>query len=42
MIVTSHARAFHVPELSVVIPCFNEVDNVAAIVAAVTREAMPG
>eukprot|EP01037_Dinobryon_pediforme_P010333 gene10333-10399_t len=40
VIVTSHARAFHVPELSVVIPCFNEVDNVAAIVAAVTREAI--
>lgn len=28
-----------VPELSIVIPCFNEVENVAAICAAVTAEA---
>jgi polyisoprenyl-phosphate glycosyltransferase len=27
------------PELSIVIPCFNEIENVAAIVAAVDREA---
>ena len=28
------------PELSVVIPCYNEIENVRAIVAAVTREAV--
>ncbi|UNU43167.1 glycosyltransferase [Sphingopyxis sp. YF1] len=28
------------PELSIVIPCFNEAENVAAIVAAVTAEAV--
>jgi polyisoprenyl-phosphate glycosyltransferase len=27
------------PELSIVIPCYNEIDNVRGIVAAVTREA---
>ena len=28
------------PELSIVIPCFNEIENVRAIVAAVSREAV--
>lgn len=32
--------AHNMPELSVVIPCFNEAQNVAAICAAVTAEAM--